>query len=81
VAGGAEAAKRFCGACRVARIAISLGGPETLLSHTATIAALMSPAERADLGITDGQVRVSVGLEHADDLIADFDQALAAARG
>jgi cystathionine beta-lyase/cystathionine gamma-synthase len=81
VAGGAEVAKRFCGACRVARIAISLGGPETLLSHTATIATLMSPAERADLGITDGQVRVSVGLEHPDDLIADFDQALEAAIG
>jgi cystathionine beta-lyase/cystathionine gamma-synthase len=81
VAGGAEAAKRFCGACRVARIAISLGGPETLLSHAATIAALMSPAERADLGITDGLVRVSVGLEHVDDLIADFDQALEAASG
>jgi cystathionine beta-lyase/cystathionine gamma-synthase len=81
VAGGAEAAKKFCGACRVARIAISLGGPETLLSHAATIAALMSPAERADLGITDGLVRISVGLEHADDLIADLDQALEAARG
>jgi cystathionine beta-lyase/cystathionine gamma-synthase len=79
VAGGADAAKRFCGACRVARIALSLGGPETLLSHAATTAAPMSPAERADLGITDGLVRVSVGLEHADDLIADFDQALAAA--
>jgi cystathionine beta-lyase/cystathionine gamma-synthase len=81
VAGGAEAAKRFCGACRVARIAISLGGPETLLSHAATIAALMSPGERADLGITDGLVRISVGLEHPDDLIADLDQALEAAAG
>jgi len=81
VAGGAEAAKRFCGACRVARIAISLGGPETLLSHAATIAALMSPGERADLGITDGLVRISVGLEHPDDLIADLDRALEAAAG
>jgi cystathionine beta-lyase/cystathionine gamma-synthase len=81
VAGGAEAAKRFCAACRVARIAISLGGPETLVSHAATIAALMSPAERTDLGITDGLVRISVGLEHPDDLIADVDQALEAAAG
>ena len=81
VAGGAEAAKRFCGACRVARIAISLGGPETLLSHAATIAALLSPAERTDLGITEGLVRVSVGLEHPDDLIADFDRALQVATG
>jgi len=79
VAGDAEAAKRFCAACRVARIAISLGGPETLVSHAATIAALMSPGERADLGITDGLVRISVGLEHPDDLIADLDQALEAA--
>ena len=79
VSGGAEAAKRFCATCRVARIALSLGGPETLLSHAATNAALMSPTERADLGITDGLVRVSVGLEHADDLIADFDRALATA--
>jgi cystathionine beta-lyase/cystathionine gamma-synthase len=81
VAGGAEVAKRFCAGCRVARIALSLGGPETLLAHAATNAALMSPAERADLGITDGLVRVSVGLEHPDDLIADFDRALAAAAG
>jgi cystathionine beta-lyase/cystathionine gamma-synthase len=81
VAGGAEAAKRFCAACRVARIAISLGGPETLVSHAATIAALMSPGERADLGITDGLVRISVGLEHPDDLIADLDRALEAAAG
>jgi cystathionine beta-lyase/cystathionine gamma-synthase len=81
VAGGAEAAKRFCAACQVARIAISLGGPETLVSHAATIAALMSPGERADLGITDGLVRISVGLEDPDDLIADLDQALEAAAG
>jgi cystathionine beta-lyase/cystathionine gamma-synthase len=81
VAGGAAAAKRFCSACRVARIAISLGGPETLVSHAATIAALMSPGERAGLGITDGLVRISVGLEHPDDLIADLDQALEAAAG
>jgi cystathionine beta-lyase/cystathionine gamma-synthase len=78
VAGGTEAAKRFCDGCRIARIALSLGGPETLLSHAATNAALLSPGERADLGITDGLVRISVGLEHPDDLIADLDRALAA---
>jgi cystathionine beta-lyase/cystathionine gamma-synthase len=79
VAGGTEAAKRFCDGCRIARIALSLGGPETLLSHAATNAALLSPSERADLGITDGLVRISVGLEHPDDLIADLDRALASA--
>ena len=79
VAGGAEAAIRFCESTRVARIALSLGGPETLVTHPAATVAHLTAAERADLGITDGLVRISVGLEHADDVIADFDQALAAA--
>jgi cystathionine beta-lyase/cystathionine gamma-synthase len=79
LAGGAEAAKRFCDACTVARIALSLGGPETLVSHPATIVGQLPPEERAALGVTDGMVRISVGLEHVDDLIADMEQALAAA--
>lgn len=79
LAGGAEPARRFCGAVHVARIALSLGGPETLLTHPATIVGHLTPAEREALGVADGMVRISVGLEHADDLIADFDQALAAA--
>ncbi len=79
VAGGADAAIRFCGATRVARIALSLGGPETLVTHPAATVAHLTPAERAELGITDGLVRISVGLEHVDDLIADLDQALDAA--
>jgi cystathionine beta-lyase/cystathionine gamma-synthase len=62
--------------CRLARIALSLGGPETLLTHPATIAGRFTPAERAELGIADSLVRVSVGLEHQDDLIADLTQAL-----
>lgn len=81
LAGGAEAARRFCEACRVARIALSLGGPETLVTHPATIAGHLTPDERASLGITDGMVRVSVGLEHVDDLLADVDQALRLAHG
>jgi cystathionine beta-lyase/cystathionine gamma-synthase len=76
VAGGADAAVAFVERCRVARIALSLGGPETLLTHPATIAGRYTPAERAELGITDGLVRMSVGLEHADDLQADLAQAL-----
>ena len=60
--------------CRLARIALSLGGPETLLTHPATIAKRFTPAERAELGITDNLVRLSVGLEHPDDLIADLTQ-------
>ena len=76
VAGGAEGAIRFIERCELARIALSLGGPETLLTHPATIAGRYSPQERAELGITDGLVRMSVGLEHADDLEADLAQAL-----
>jgi cystathionine beta-lyase/cystathionine gamma-synthase len=77
VAGGAEPTIAFIERCRLARIALSLGGPETLLTHPATIAGRFTPAERADLGITDGLVRMSVGLEHPDDLLADLTQALA----
>lgn len=76
VAGGAEATIAVIERCRLARIALSLGGPETLLTHPATIAGRFTPAERAELGITDGLVRMSVGLEHPDDLIADLTQAL-----
>jgi cystathionine beta-lyase/cystathionine gamma-synthase len=73
-----EAAKRFCNACRLACIALSLGGPETIVTHPATISAGMTPAEREEMGVRDGMVRMSVGLEHPDDLIADLGQALAA---
>jgi cystathionine beta-lyase/cystathionine gamma-synthase len=79
LAGGFEAARRFCEATRLARIALSLGGPETLVTHPATIVSHLPPDERAALGISDGLVRVSVGLEDVDDLRADFDQALAVA--
>ena len=63
----------------MARIALSLGGLETLVTHPATIAGNFTPDERAGLGISDGLVRVSVGLEDVADLRADFDRALAAA--
>jgi cystathionine beta-lyase/cystathionine gamma-synthase len=81
LAGGHEVAARFCDSARLARIALSLGGPETLLTHPASITANLTPAERAELGVTDGLVRISVGLEHVDDLVADLDAALAAATG
>jgi cystathionine beta-lyase/cystathionine gamma-synthase len=76
VAGGAEATIAFAERCRLARLALSLGGPETLITHPATIAGRYTPAERAELGITDGLIRMSVGLEHVDDLQADLAQAL-----
>jgi cystathionine beta-lyase/cystathionine gamma-synthase len=76
VAGGAPGAIRFIERCRLARIALSLGGPETLLTHPATIAGRYTPAERAELGVTEGLVRMSVGLEHPDDLQNDLAHAL-----
>ena len=66
--GGADDTIAVIERCRLARIALSLGGPETLLTHPATIAGRFTPAERAELGITDSLVRMSVGLEHVDDL-------------
>lgn len=77
--GGEQAAAQFCASTQVARIALSLGGPETLVAHPASTVPHLAPAERAELGITDGLVRISVGLEHVDDLVDDFDRALAAA--
>jgi cystathionine beta-lyase/cystathionine gamma-synthase len=76
VAGGGDAAIRAIERCHLARIALSLGGPETLLTHPATIAGRYTPQERAELGVTDGLVRMSVGLEHPDDIQADLEQAL-----
>lgn len=64
---------------RVCTLGESLGGVETLISHPATMTHAAIGAEaRARLGITDGLVRISVGIEDADDLIADLDQALSA---
>ena len=78
LAGGLEAGRRFAEGVRLARMANSLGGPDTLVSHPATsTAAGLSPDERAAMGIGDGLIRVSVGLEHPADLIADVEQALA----
>ena len=61
-------------------LAESLGGVETLISHPATMThASVPPERRAAIGITDGLVRVSVGIEDIDDLLEDLEQALAAA--
>lgn len=75
------AATRFFKALRLATVAASLGGFETLVCRPATMThAGMSPEARAEAGIHDGLVRVSVGLEHIDDLAADFGAGLKAAR-
>ncbi len=79
IKGGEAEAFRFLDALRVAKLAVSLGGTETLASHPAAMTHLSVPDERkAMLGITDNLVRISVGIEDADDLIADFANALLA---
>jgi methionine-gamma-lyase len=77
IEGGETEAFRFLDSLRIAKLAVSLGGTETLASHPAAMTHLSVPPERkAVLGITDNLVRVSIGIEDADDLIADFAQAL-----
>jgi len=77
IKGGEEESFRFLDALKIAKLAVSLGGTETLASHPAAMTHLSVPDERKKaLGITDNLVRVSIGIENADDLIADFAQAL-----
>ena len=75
--GGEAECFRFLDALRIAKLAVSLGGTETLASHPASMTHLSVPdARKAELGISDNLVRISIGIEDADDLIADFEQAL-----
>jgi cystathionine beta-lyase/cystathionine gamma-synthase len=75
--GSLEAARRLLNSVRLCALAESLGGVETLISHPATMTHASVPADRrAALGITDGLVRISVGIEDVDDLKADLGQAL-----
>jgi cystathionine gamma-lyase len=77
LAGGAKATERFLRRLKLFRHAPSLGGVESLVSEPRfTSHAGSSADERAEIGIPDGFVRVSVGIEGADDLIADLEQAL-----
>jgi cystathionine beta-lyase/cystathionine gamma-synthase len=77
--GSLSHAKRMLKKVRVCFLGESLGGVETLISHPATMthAALGEKGRRA-IGITDGLVRISVGIENVEDIVADLDQALAA---
>ena len=78
--GGLGAAERLCEALRLPFLAPSLGGVETLIVRpSVTSHARLTPAERDAIGVTDDLVRLSVGIEGTDDLIADFRQALARA--
>jgi len=77
LAGGLERSRRFLECCRVFTLAESLGGVESLIEHPALMTHASIPAKkRAAIGIEDGLVRLSVGIEHVDDLIGDLHQAL-----
>lgn len=78
--GDLDTARRFLGAVKVFTLAESLGGVESLIEHPAIMTHASIPADkRQALGIHDGFVRLSVGVEHVDDLLADLTQALAVA--
>ena len=80
--GGIEAGVAFVEGLEIAQLATSLGGPETLVTHPASTTHVnLTPEELAANGISPGTVRVSTGLEHADDLVADFAQALERSAG
>ena len=75
--GGNPAVRAFVDGLRCFTLAESLGGVESLVAHPATMThAAMSADARADAGISDGLLRLSVGIEHADDLVADLAAAL-----
>ena len=76
--GSLDEARAVLKSVRLCALAESLGGVETLISHPATMTHASVPAEkRKQLGISDGLVRISVGIEDAEDILGDLDQALA----
>jgi cystathionine gamma-lyase/cystathionine beta-lyase/cystathionine gamma-lyase/homocysteine desulfhydrase len=76
--GSLKNAKKMLKKVRVCSLGESLGGVETLISHPATMThAALGEAGRKEIGLTDGMVRISVGIEDAEDIIADLDEALA----
>ena len=78
VVGGKDAARNVVDGLKLVRPAVSLGGPETLICHPASSTHVgVSPEDQVSAGITQGLLRVSVGLESATDVIADFQQVLA----
>ena len=75
--GGVKRAHRFINALKLVSISSNLGDTRTIITHPATTThSKLTVTERKESGITDGMLRVSVGLENIDDLIADFEQAI-----
>jgi methionine-gamma-lyase len=79
VRGGVEAGRKVINGVKLCHVAVSLGDADTLIQHPASMThAVVDPEARLKAGITDGMIRLSVGLEDAEDIIADLDQALRA---
>ncbi|OBU03439.1 methionine gamma-lyase [Morganella psychrotolerans] len=80
IKGGIEAGRKVMNSVELCLLAVSLGDTETLIQHPASMTHSPIPAEeRLKAGITDGLIRISVGLETAEDIIADLEQAIAKA--
>ncbi len=77
IKGGIEAGRRLMNGVKLLTLAVSLGSTDTLIEHPASMThAVVPKEERLGMGITDGLVRISVGIEDVEDIIADLDQAL-----
>lgn len=77
IKGGIEAGRKFLNSIKMCSLSANLGDTRTIVTHPAsTTHSKLSEADRLEVGITDGLVRISVGLEHVDDIIADLKQAL-----
>ncbi|MDI1228967.1 MAG: cystathionine gamma-synthase [bacterium] len=80
IKGDLDASRRMLSACKVFTLAESLGGVESLIEHPAIMTHASIPKEQREaLGISDGLIRLSIGIESADDLISDLDEALSKA--
>ena len=78
IAGGQDEAFRFLNRLQIFKLAVSLGGTESLASHPASMTHSGVAADiRARIGVLESTIRLSIGIEHASDLIADLAQALA----
>ena len=79
IVGGEKAAFAFLNALQIFKLAVSLGGTESLASHPAAMTHSGVPLEvRQKIGVLETTIRLSIGVEHPDDLVADLEQALAA---
>ena len=79
IIGGEKAAFRFLNALQIFKLAVSLGGTESLASHPAAMTHSGVPIDiRQKIGVLESTIRLSIGVEHPDDLVADLEQALAA---